>query len=124
MPRRPTISGCRSARSCPGFTARAVQEELELRAQLTVLCVADDPRIPLAQALEGAEGGSDATPHAQGYLRLVEGFLGVLDRRVQAGELAALAPDRTLVHQLHLLGPEDVRAIALELARAKGLDAR
>jgi len=102
-----------------GFSPRAIQEELEYRAQLTALAVVSDPRLPLAQVLDGVEGGFDATPHAAGYARLLGDFLDVLDVRVQAGELPHLAPDRTLAHQLHLLSAEDVRAIALRVARMK-----
>jgi len=102
-----------------GFSPRAIQEELEYRAQLTALAVVPDPRIALAQVLDGVEGGFDATPHAAGYARLLAEFLDVLDARVQAGDMPQIAPDRTLAHQLHVLGPEDVRVIALQLARKK-----
>lgn len=102
-----------------GFSPRAIQEELEYRAQLTALAVVPDPRVPLAQVLDGVEGGFDATPHAAGYARLLADFLEILDARVQAGDVPDLAPDRTLAHQLHRLSAEDVRAIALRLAHEK-----
>ncbi len=102
-----------------GFSPRAIQEELEYRAQLTALAVVPDPRVALAQVLDGVEGGFDATPHAAGYARLLVDFLDALDVRVQAGDLPHLEADRTLAHQLHRLGAEDVRTIALQLARKK-----
>jgi len=102
-----------------GFSPQRVQEELEFRAQLTALAASPDPRVPLAQVLDGVEGGLGATPHASGYARLLHEYLQVLDRAVQRGEFPAIARDRTLVHQLHRLAPEDVRRIAVDLARRK-----
>jgi hypothetical protein len=102
-----------------GFSPQRVQEELEYRAQLTAIASAHDPRVPLAQVLDGVQGGFGATPHAAGYARLLADLLDVLDRSVQAGALPRLDRDRTLVHQLHRLAPDEVRAIARELARRK-----
>ncbi|MCY2960062.1 MAG: hypothetical protein NTY35_07840 [Planctomycetota bacterium] len=102
-----------------GFSPQRVQEELEFRAQLTALTAAPDPRVPLSQVLDGVEGQLAATPHAGGYARLLDEFLAVLDREVQRGAFPGIAPDRTLAHQLHRLGPEDVRRLAVELARRK-----
>lgn len=102
-----------------GFSPLRVQEELEVRAQLTALASAPDPRVPLAQVLDGVENGYGATPHAAGYARLLDEFLRVLDREVLRGGYATLARDRTLVHQLHRLTADEVRAIAVTLAREK-----
>jgi hypothetical protein len=99
---------------------------LEYRAQLVALCVADEPRIPLAQVLDGAEAAADgdgATAHAEAYAELCRDLVAALDERLAQGapELAALDPGRTLVHQLHRLAPEAVRALALEVARGAGM---
>ncbi len=102
-----------------GFSPQRVQEELEFRAQLTALASAPDPRVALSQILDGVEGQLAATPHAAGYARLLDEFLAVLDREVQRGALPEIASDRTLVHQLHRLAPEDVRRLAVDLARQK-----
>jgi hypothetical protein len=102
-----------------GFSAERVQEDLEYRAQLTALASIPDPRLALAQILDGVEGGFGATPHAAGYARLLDDFLLLLDGEVQRGAFQGIAPDRTLAHQLHVLRPEDVRTVALALARRK-----
>lgn len=105
-----------------GFAPQRIQEMLEYRAQLTALCDVPDTRVPLAQMLDAAEGGSNGiTPHAAGYAKLLEDFLGVLDAELtrDAARFPALDGERTLVHQLHKLGSDDVRALALTLAKRK-----
>ncbi|MBK7644289.1 MAG: hypothetical protein IPJ19_14805 [Planctomycetes bacterium] len=109
-----------------GGSPQRVMEMLEYRAQLIALCDAQDPRLPLAQVLDAAEGdlGSSLTPHAAGYARVLADLLGVLDRELvrDAAAYPQLDPARTLAQQMHRLGPEQVRACALLLARRKGLD--
>ncbi|MBL8863429.1 MAG: hypothetical protein JNK02_15665 [Planctomycetes bacterium] len=102
-----------------GFSAARVHEELELRAQLTALCVAPDPRLALVQVLESAESGPGPTPHGAAYARLLADLLLILDARVAAGAQGVIDPTRTLAHQLHRLGPEELRAVAVDLARRK-----
>lgn len=105
-----------------GFAPQRIQEMLEYRAQLTALCDAPDARVPLAQVLDAAEGGGNGiTPHAAGYVKLLEDFLGVLDTALtrDPARFPALDGERTLVHQLHKLGSDDVRALALTLAQRK-----
>lgn len=105
-----------------GFSPQRIQEQLEYRAQLTCLAEAADPRIPLAQILDAAEGGGNGiTPHAAGYARLLDDLLGVVDELAAKGDgaFARLDRERTLVHQLHALAPEDVRRAARELARRR-----
>lgn len=107
-----------------GLRPARVAERLEYRAQLVALCDAPDPRIPLAQTLEAAEGdASGATAHAAGYSALLEDLLFVLDERIaeNAAEWVEIDPERTLVHQLHRLAPERVRELALLLAKEKGM---
>ncbi len=102
-----------------GFSPQRVQEDLEYRAQLTALASIADPRVALAQILDGVQGGFGATPHAAGYARLLDDFLLLLDGEVQRGAFPQIAPDRTLAHQLHALTADDVRRVALSLARKK-----
>jgi hypothetical protein len=102
-----------------GLSPQRVAEELEYRAQLTALACARDPRLPLAQVLDGVQGGSDLTAHTQGYERLLADFLRTLDAELARGAFPAIARDRTLLHQLHRLSAEDVRAVATALARRK-----
>lgn len=105
-----------------GFSPQRVQEMLEYRAQLTALCDAADPRIPLAQVLDAAESvAGSITPHAAGYARLLDDLLGVLDDAIErdASAYPALDRGRTLVHQLHWLGAEEVRQLSRALAHKK-----
>jgi hypothetical protein len=106
-----------------GVSPRAVQERLEYRAHLTALCVAQDPRLPLVEALETAEGSSLALPHGGAYRKLLAEFLGRLERALLARpeDWPELDPERTLAHQLHRLSAEQVRGLALELAQLEGL---
>jgi len=103
-----------------GFSPSGLARLLELRAQLVCLCVAEDPRLPLAECLDGVEGGPGVTPHASAYRVLVAELLDVFEERRSAGELE-LDGERYLVHQLHGLQPEEIRSAALELARRKGM---
>jgi hypothetical protein len=105
-----------------GLTPSGVARALEERAQLVALCVAPDPRIPLADVLSAAENGSTVTPHAAAYESLLERWLGVLeDQAADAGRFPALDRGRAYAHQLHELSPEEVRAVSLELADRRGL---
>ena len=102
-----------------GFSPRGIALELEYRAQLVALCTTEDPRVPLAECLDGAEGGIGVTAHAEAYRELVTALLEVLDAELESFE--NLDPDRTLVHQLHRLSAEDVRRLSLLLADRKGM---
>lgn len=107
-----------------GFSPQRIQEMLEYRAQLTALCDVADPRIPLAQVLDSADATAGAiTPHAAGYARMLDDLLAVLDGALARDPKAypEIDRERTLVHQLHALGAEEVRGLALELARKKRL---
>jgi tetratricopeptide (TPR) repeat protein len=102
-----------------GFSPRRLMRRLEYRAQLVALCVLEDPRLALAECLDGLEGGANVTPHASAYAELVDDFLEALDGSLE--EFPALDGERYLVHQLHRLAPEEVRRVALRLAEDAGL---
>ena len=107
-----------------GFSPTKVAERLEYRAELVALCDSPDPRVPLAQVLDAADGGGiGPTAHAAGYEELLEDLLAVLDDDAQEdpAKFPAIDLGRTLVQQLHRLAPEDVRRIARELAAKRGL---
>jgi len=106
-----------------GFSATGVAQLLEYRAELTALCEAPDPRVVLVSILSAAESGGNVTPHPAGYRELLGDLVAVLDRQVDAHpeRWTQIDPQRVLVHQLHRLEPEQVRALALLLARRKGL---
>lgn len=107
-----------------GFSPSGVEKRLEYRAQLTSLCVVPDPRMALAEILGAAETvEAGPTVHADAYTELAEDFLAALDRRllVEPERWPRIEGDRYLVHQLHRLGPEEVRTLALDVARREGL---
>lgn len=99
-----------------GLGVRGVWALVEARAQLVALCVIDDPRLALAQMLRLVEQrerirGTTSYPHAEGYARILKKLLVELQRNPRG-----LDPSRSLLHQLHLLGPEDLRSAGLVLA--------
>ncbi len=107
-----------------GFSPIAIQQQLEYRAQLTAMCELDEPRLAFADVVQSAEVETDGPlPHGRAYRELLGDFLRVLDTRLARDpeRWSMLDPDRTLMHQLHRLSGEDVREIALLLARAEGL---
>jgi tetratricopeptide (TPR) repeat protein len=107
-----------------GFSPKKVAEVLEYRAQLTSLCDSPDPRVPLAQVLDAAELGlGGVTPHGLGYTSLLSDFLDVFDAELarHPQDFPRIDPGYTLAHQLHRLGADDVRRIAMKLAHKKRL---
>jgi hypothetical protein len=107
-----------------GFTPASVMARLEYRAELTALCSAPDPRLPLIDILRSAESASDvALPHPRAYRELLRDLLEVLDREIERhpDRWSEIDPDCMLVHQLHWIPPEKLRGLALELARDEGL---
>ncbi len=107
------------------FSPQRVGEELEYRAQLTCLCDSPDPRIALAQVLDAGEGNSASaiTPHTAAYKRLLDDLLKCLDDALCGDPHAfpLIDSERTLAHQLHRLGKEDVRRLGRLLAARRGL---
>ena len=107
-----------------GFSASAIQKRLEYRAQLVALASIADPRLALVDLLEAAEARSDSgLEHGPAYRELLADFLEELDGRLQGDPTAwpRLSTEHTLMHQLHRLDGEQVRGVALELARREGL---
>jgi len=106
------------------FSPALVARRLEERAQLVALCVASDPRVPLADVLDGAEAGEGGiTPHGAAYAALARDLLVELDARLEREpeRWPALERAARLAHQVHRLAPEEVRELALALARGRGL---
>lgn len=105
-----------------GFSPQVVAERLEERAQLIALCGVGDPRVPLVDLLSAAEaGGGGPTPHGNAYARLCEQFLEELAVQLEAGAVTGLDPAAFLGQQVHVLDGEQVRGVALALARRRGL---
>jgi hypothetical protein len=107
-----------------GASAQGVARRLEYRAQLVALCAAPDPRVPLVSVLAAGEGrGAGVTPHGDAYRELLVDLLAELDRQIESApqRWPEIDGDRVLAHQLHVLGPERVRALANALAGREGL---
>lgn len=110
-----------------GLSARAVQRRLEYRAQLTALGELPDPRLALVELLDAAEAGEEGVlgglPHGEAYTELLADLLECLDEDLERdpGRWPSLDPERTLLHQLHALAPEELRGLALRLAKREGL---
>jgi hypothetical protein len=107
-----------------GFSPAAVQEHLEYRAQLTALCAVTEPRIAFADVVQSSEVADDGPlPHARAYRVLLADLLEVLDLELQRDPASwpRLEAGRTLMHQLHRLSGDEVRRLALMLARREGL---
>lgn len=102
-----------------GLTPRAIARRLEYRAQLVALCSARDPRQPLSDCLAAAERTGGVLAHGDAYRELVEDLLAVLADDPDA--FPDLDHRRPLLHQLHRLGPEEVRAACRVVARREGL---
>jgi tetratricopeptide (TPR) repeat protein len=109
-----------------GFSPNAVAERLEYRAQLIAICESKDPRIACAEVLRACEGdiAVGITPHAGAYHMLLADLVGTLDRELERHpkDWPQIDPNYVLAHQFHWLGPEQVRKLALKLAKAQGLD--
>jgi hypothetical protein len=103
-----------------GFTPRAIARALEYRAQLVALCVADEPRLVLADCLTAADAESGgALAHGEAYRQLVEDLLA--EAAQELSELPALDAEHYLLYQLHCLSAADVRRLALRLAERHGM---
>jgi Tfp pilus assembly protein PilF len=101
-----------------GFSAAAIEARLEMRAELSALAAADEPDLVLSHIVSYAlEGRSSA--HARGFRILLERFLAHLDEHLDS--FPKLDPSARLIQQLHLLENEEIRRVALALAREEGL---
>ncbi|MEM7516830.1 MAG: hypothetical protein AAF368_07890, partial [Planctomycetota bacterium] len=124
LPLRRHLVGVLGMLAAGGFSPNGVQRLLEYRAQLVAICEAPEPRLPLSDILRAAEGGgAGGLPHADAYTDLLNDFVEELDRELAETEASypQLLRDHTLVHQLHLLGAEEVRALAMRLAERRGM---
>jgi len=109
-----------------GFAPLAIERRLEYRAELTALACVSEPRLALIELLEAHESDPRGpTVHAHAYSDLLQDFLVEWNRELLTGEPdPRIAPGCDLLHQLHVLSSDEVRAIALRLAEREGLVAR
>ena len=109
------------------FSPDRLMRRLEYRAELVSLCELPDPRPVLVEILnmvEDAEAGPEKglTPHGAAYVDLLNDLVDLADERLEAGATPlGLAPERYLRWQWHRIDPEELRSLALELARREGL---
>jgi hypothetical protein len=106
-----------------GFSPGSVQERLEYRAELTALCEVEDPRLVLVDLVAAVDQDLVRLGHGPAYRRLLGDLVRLLDEELEAEPEAwpELSREHTLVHQLHRLAPERVRALGLQLARRERL---
>ncbi len=102
-----------------GLSPRAVARALEYRAQLVALCTAPEPRLALAECLAASDLEGGVLTHGEAYRELVEDLLRIAAREFEA--FPQLSREHFVLYQLHHLSGEDVRALALRLAREEGL---
>jgi hypothetical protein len=101
-----------------GFSPAAVEARLEQRAELVALAGAREADLVLAHVVEYGIGGHPGA-HARGFRRILERFVAYLDAHLE--EFPGLAPDRSLLQQLHRLSNAEIRAVAAVLAREEGV---
>ena len=91
--------------------AQLPSPELEYRAKLSELMLAEFPRMPLVNILSSDIG--DDTPHGQADTRVIEGYLRWMD--AHRGEIAGFDPAVPTLEQLDRLTDAQIRAVALSL---------
>lgn len=96
-----------------GFDSTAVMADLEAAAELHALRAGPAPHLVLAEMIRALPRGPDAGPHSRGYREILRAFIDELARRLD--EFPALRRDRILLHQLHRLREEEIRALAAAL---------
>lgn len=109
------------------FRPLEIERRLEYRAQAIALATVPDPRLALDNLLEAAAVDARIpTVHAHAYRRLLAAVLAEWNARLEADPAAWPQVDRDayLLHQLHRLAPQELRHIAVEVARREGLVAR
>ena len=91
-----------------GFSARAVESEMEGRAETAAAAYAGDPRLVLAHIATFLEQDLEDSAHASGFGRLARGLNEIFERDAVDGAGATA--------RWHRVPPERIRAAARELA--------
>lgn len=104
-----------------GFSIRAIESRLERRAELVALCLTNDPELSLAAIVQHCERPLDSPPHSTGFSELAADFAKEMDRFSSEGELPQIRRDLPLLPQAWRLSKEQIRSVALALARREGL---
>lgn len=91
--------------------ARFFDDDLEYRAKLSELALADYPRLALFQINSDSIGGDSG--HARGNRRVLQGYVDWI--RAHPGEIAGYDPRRPPLVQLDKLSDSQLRAVARSL---------
>ena len=102
-----------------GFRPLALARRLEYDAELLSLISLPDPRLALADILDGVEEENGVTEHSAAYRELLADLLEELESMRARGD-ADLDPERYLIHQLPRLDPATLRSAATAVARRMG----
>lgn len=107
-----------------GFSGGRIGEALEERAQLVALAVLEDPRLMWVDLLDaaGQKFGGGGAPHGAAYRRLLGRLVERMQAESQEGGWADLpGVGARWIDRLHLVAPEDLRALAQREASSAGL---
>lgn len=104
-----------------GFSITAIEARLELRAELTALCATRDPELALAEIVRAAPRPASQVPHSLAFAELTRRFLREVAKRREQGLYPGLDRAYPILPQLWKLEAEEIRSVALELARDEGI---
>jgi hypothetical protein len=104
-----------------GFSVAWLEARLELRAELAALCVSRDPELSLATVVQSAGRPEDQPPHSRGFAELTQRFVAEVGRRIDAGALPAIDRRHPVLPQVWKLTADEIRSVALALAREEGI---
>ncbi len=93
-----------------GFSALAIESEMERRAELAALAYADRPEVVLSHVAEFVAENDHGSPHARGFTELARQLVAALQQE-------GVAPDAAAVSRWHRLDRDAVRRAALRLLR-------
>lgn len=93
-----------------GFSAHAIESEMERRAELAALAYSNRPEVVLAHISEFVVEDDQGSPHARGFTELARQLVAALQREGVSAEDASVA-------RWHRLDGETVRRAALRLLR-------
>lgn len=104
-----------------GFSIQNIEGRLEKRAELVALCLTKDPELSLANIVQHAGSPWDSPPHSVGFADIAREFAQETDRMAVRGALPAIDRTRPVLPQVWKLTAEEIRSVALALARREGL---
>ncbi len=103
-----------------GFSARRIEEWLEMRAECCALVRARNPYLVLAECTSQLSGHTTLTPHGDGYRELLDRLVKEIDESLAA--YPGLDPTRNLLQQLDRLTSDEVRELARRVLADLGIE--